>query len=708
MKHMNLKLKQKILGGIVLVVMMVMIASSLVVSYVTYNQNIESTRDRIATGANNVKVEIRKIQSDLIRKMGQMDSVFQVSDNVKFISDFKADYDLSMTQVGYTDMANALFATASGNDIGTMALYDASGEMLAFCEAQADGRYLGGFYYVNPKKAFRFARIPGNGDLNKVQWQDQSALDSLKSPVNIQGLSATRSSGSLKKTETGLAVSVYVPVMVDTYNKETEEMVPQLFGFIIASKYLDKSFAKDMADLTGLHVNLFAGQRLSAGSLPAHETLEASGLAASAGKDWDLSSQPLLPGRIRVDGRQYIQGVLPIYSDTTLAGAVALLRSNTVVMDNTLDVAYTLIIVYLCCLVLIIPVALLFSGTIVKNILKVIASLKDVAEGEGDLTKRIQVSSKDEIGELSRWFNLFIERLQTMIQDISKSSHALSGSVDVTRKEAASISENSGKMSEITASVTQSTNEMSAEISSISQLMDEASDNLGIVASSTEEMTATINEIAKNAENARSMSGQTGDKIGRAKEMVNRLGIDAKAIEAFTESINEISEQTNLLALNATIEAARAGEAGKGFAVVAGEIKVLATQTAQATQDIKEKIDAILNSSSTTVEEIESITTVFGDMNNVVNEIASAIEEQTATTKEIADNSATVAQGIGEVNTSITQFDSMTTEIAGEMETVNQAAAQMSENCTHINKDTGEMEEQTRKLDRLIRRFVIE
>ena len=436
MKFFNLKLKQKILGVIVLVVVMVMIASSLVVSYVTYNQNIKATHERLVTGANNVKVEIREVQSDMIRKLAQMDSVFKVSENVKFISDFKADYDLGMTETGFVDLAHALFATASGSGIQTMALYDAKGELLAFSEAQGNGEYLGGFYYVNPEKAFRFAKIAGDGDLKKSEWQNQPNLPGLKSPVTLPGMSGTQPSGRLEKSGSGLALSVYVPVMVDNYNKEADKMEPQLFGFITASKSLDKAFAGDMADLTGLHVNIFAGQNLSAGNLPGYDTLAAEGLATSAGKDWRLFSQKIFPGSVIVDGKKYIQGVLPIYSGTTLAGAVALLSSNKIVMDNTLHVAYTLIVVYLCCIILIIPVALFFSGTMVKNILKVTASLKDVAEGEGDLTKRIEVSSTDEIGELSQWFNLFIEKLQTMIKDISKSSHALAGSVTVTRKEA--------------------------------------------------------------------------------------------------------------------------------------------------------------------------------------------------------------------------------------------------------------------------------
>jgi methyl-accepting chemotaxis protein len=221
-------------------------------------------------------------------------------------------------------------------------------------------------------------------------------------------------------------------------------------------------------------------------------------------------------------------------------------------------------------------------------------------------------------------------------------------------------------------------------------------------------MTATINEIAKNAESARSMSAETKGKIETASAKVNQLGTDAKEIDGFTASINDISEQTNLLALNATIEAARAGEAGKGFAVVAGEIKELARQTAMATQDIKGKIETIMLSSGDTVAEMTGILKTFGDMNDVVNEIASAIEEQSATTKEIADNTATVATGINDVNANISQFDLLTTDIAKQMETVNQASAKMSENCSSINKDTEEMGTQTAMLDQLINRFKIE
>ncbi len=708
MKGFNFKLKQKILSVIVLVVCMVMIASSLVVSYVTYNQNVTTTNAKLVIGANNVKSKITEIQEDLIRKIAQMDSVFKVSENVKFLGDFKKDYDLGMTEPGFMDLANGLFATATVNNINTMALYDANGELLVFSERQADGQFLAGFYYVNPEKAFKYTRLADDADLKKSKWETNADLPGLANPLTRTGLTSVKPSSSLVRQGNTLVMSIYVPVMVDDYNKDTDQMEPKLFGFVLVSKSLDRSFVTQMAELTGLHINIFTGEDLSFGDLAEYKRMNPAGLSASAAKDWTLKGQEVVPSTIDVGGKSYFQGLLPIYVDTKRQGAVSVLTSSKIVMDNTLQVVYTLVIVYLCCIVLIIPVALFFSGSMVKSLLTVTASLKDVAEGEGDLTKRIEIKSRDEIGELSQWFNLFVEKLQIMISDISASSLSLSKSVQVTRKEANDISENSNKMLETTHSVTQSTNEMSSEITSIAGVVGQASDNLDIVASATEEMTATINEIAKNAEIARAMSNETGEKLANASGQVTQLGMDAKEIDTFTESINEISEQTNLLALNATIEAARAGEAGKGFAVVAGEIKALATQTAEATQDIKMKIQNIMKSSTMTVEEMVTISKTFGDMNDVVNDIASAIEEQSATTKEIADNTATVATGISDVNASITQFDGLTSEIAQEMESVNQASAKMSDNCTHINKDTDEMGTQTGKLDSLINRFVIE
>lgn len=153
-------------------------------------------------------------------------------------------------------------------------------------------------------------------------------------------------------------------------------------------------------------------------------------------------------------------------------------------------------------------------------------------------------------------------------------------------------------------------------------------------------MTTTINEIAQNTEKANTITGEAVSEAKGASDNVDELGSAAQEISKVTETVTEISEQTNLLALNATIEAARAGDAGKGFAVVANEIKELARQTAEATQDIKRRIEGIQDSTSGTVTKIQQISKVINDVNDIVSTIASSVEEQSVTTKEIATNVA--------------------------------------------------------------------
>ncbi len=230
MKVFSLKMKQKILGVILLVIFMVMIASSLVVSYVIYNQNMDGVNADLAAGAKIIKSEIMDMQTELIRKIGQMDSLFKVSENVKFLADFKTDYDLGMTETGFMDLTSALFATAAANGIGSIALYDAQGELLAFSQRDKTEERLTGYYYVNPEKSFKYTRTAEDADLKKSKWETRPQIEGLSIPVNRTGMIAEKSWGHLESTGNDLALSVYVPVMVDDYNKDTDKMAPKQVG----------------------------------------------------------------------------------------------------------------------------------------------------------------------------------------------------------------------------------------------------------------------------------------------------------------------------------------------------------------------------------------------------------------------------------------------------------------------------------------------
>ncbi|MFN2355850.1 MAG: methyl-accepting chemotaxis protein [Desulfopila sp.] len=327
------------------------------------------------------------------------------------------------------------------------------------------------------------------------------------------------------------------------------------------------------------------------------------------------------------------------------------------------------------------------------------------AMADGDLTKTMDVSQKDEIGVLAASLNEMAKNLRRMFGDISTGV----SQVDNSSVQLAAIANQMSTGAESTASrsslVATAAEEMSANQASIAAAMEQASINVNMVAAAAEEMSATINEIARNSSEAKNITSVAVTQSRSASERVNELGNAANEINKVTEVITEISEQTNLLALNATIEAARAGEAGKGFAVVANEIKDLAKQTAAATLDIKTKILGVQEATGITVKEINDIGKVIADVDQIVATIAAAVEEQTATTKEISMNVNQASQGIAEVNENVAQSSTVSSEIASDIAEVNNSANEMSQASNQVKLSAEELSGIADKLKVMMTKF---
>ncbi len=357
--------------------------------------------------------------------------------------------------------------------------------------------------------------------------------------------------------------------------------------------------------------------------------------------------------------------------------------------------------------VVIVLVALLLAGAIVKPVRKVVDNLTELAQGEGDLTVRLVVASGDEIGQLALRFNQFMEKLQAMIKDITTGVGTLSSSSTELSAIAEQLTATAENTSGNASTVATAVEEMSSNLSSVSAAMEQSATNSTMVASASEEMSATINEIAQNAESARAVSGKAVIQARTTSEKMVALGEAAQAISKVTEAITDISEQTNLLALNATIEAARAGEAGKGFAVVANEIKELAKQTAESTLTIRTQISGIQESTQGTVTDIREITRVINDVNEIIATIATAVEEQTAATKEISDNISQTSQGIAEVNENVAQSSTVATEITREIAMVNNSAREMSESSVQVKESAHDLSRLAESLNEMVGRFKV-
>ncbi len=403
-----------------------------------------------------------------------------------------------------------------------------------------------------------------------------------------------------------------------------------------------------------------------------------------------------------------VTGFAPVQNASWI---VAVSQNRSEVLARTIQLRNKILTIAAISLVVVIILIFFATRFIVRGITgpigDVVARLRDIAEGEGDLTMRLDIVSKDELGELAHWFNIFMERMQSVIAKVSsntdevdKASLKLSG---IAEELSSYANDTSGRAN----SVAEATEELDKTVTTVAASMEQSTANAAAVGSASEEMSATISQIVESVQEASHISSSAVKQAGKTAQQMEELEQAAQSISKVTETITDISAKTNLLALNATIEAARAGEAGKGFTVVATEIKELAAQTVEATNDIKQDVSGIQGTSNASIAAIKDIMTIINQINEIVSTITVAVEEQSTAAQEITSNITQTSQGLIEINENMSQGASISGEISGDIAMVSDASSQIAEKSSHVTSQASDLQTLSTELKKIVNSFKI-
>lgn len=363
-------------------------------------------------------------------------------------------------------------------------------------------------------------------------------------------------------------------------------------------------------------------------------------------------------------------------------------------------------------------ISIFISTIISKPIVNTTLLLKDISEGDGDLTKRLEVKSKDEIGQLSQYFNSFVDRIFKLILQVKDNADSLKGSSNGLSSVSEELLSSTENITNAINDVAKGAGEQAKDLTNITNILDNFSEKLGHIVDIISDIDTGANEIqsmADNSGNEMQILIQSINKVTNSfndfVDQISNLGENINQINQITNVINTISDQTNLLALNASIEAARAGEAGKGFSVVAEEIRKLAEQSKSSAKNINSLIDGISKDTNTMLkttnimdEELNNQVTIinstidsFKKIINGVNDVIPKIEEVNTDAVNIDNEKDIILEKIQSSSSVAEEVSASSEEIAASSEQINASTEDMVSSVHALSDVTTNLMEQINK-----------
>ncbi len=610
----KMKLKGKLIIGSLIMVTMLMVVAGVAVSLILYQQNRASSLSQLDRSLNLIRDDLTVKQKKLLADSRQMATMNSMGPKLKFLSEYANEASQSsVVQSTGEEMANDLLQVAKTGDLWRVGVYDNDGTLWAFT-AQEDGggAYILGSTVLKPQRVFHVVTLKHNETLGPEKWRNEQSVPQLSLSAKFSEKIPTEEQAGFAEKDGFLCLRTYVPLVADRINKERKEVEKVKIGFVMGLIKLDGAFADRMSSLSGMAINLFTQKGFSAGTLETYTTLAAKSVDRAQGS-WSVEKQAAVFNDVSVAGNGYFQGLLLLSNDSGSVGAIASLLSKESARANAVQMMERLALVFVGCILLMLPVLFFLSGSLTKPIHLVI--------------KGLTLTSK---------------RVSSASGQVASSSQELA---EGASEQAASLEETSSSLEEMSSMIRQNAD----HASEADQLMKET------------------NQIVRKANESMGLLGQSMKDISGASEETFKI----------IKTIDEIAFQTNLLALNAAVEAARAGEAGAGFAVVADEVRNLAMRAADAASNTSQLIEGIVKKIGGGTELVTKTAHAFADVDTNAAKAAELVSEIAAASEEQAEGTQQVNKAVNQMDKVIQQNAANSEEIAAAADELNRQATEM-------------------------------
>ncbi len=524
---------------------------------------------------------------------------------------------------------------------------------------------------------------------------DKSAVEMV-----IGALAGQPGSGLVVSITSGeMAFDTMVPLALDGGD---------IVGTLKLGSYLRQPTAEYLADVAGAEVLFFSNGTLSATTVPGlSEGQQLAPTVLDRARAGDIVSTVSDYG-----GTAYNAAYIPVAGvDGLIAAVVATLVPRTDLEDQLRNSLFTSLIIVAVTLILLVPAVIVFVRSITRPVGRLVTVMSQIQAGDYAVT--IEGGNRsDEIGTMASAVETFREGLKHTQELERQKVEQDKRAAELRKDEMASVANDfeahinllaqqveaaAVKMMSTAQAMAAVAEETQRQANAANRAAGNASSNVATVATASVELASSISEISRQVEHASAISKHAVTAAEGSSAIMTELSTAAGEIGEVVKLINGIAEQTNLLALNATIEAARAGDAGKGFAVVAGEVKTLANQTGQATDQISGQIKSVQDATQRAVDAIKTTVQTITEISDVNSAIASSVEQQQMATDEIAQNVEAAANGTSEVASNIEGVDEAAGDAGRAAEEVLSQGEELTETSQGLNREVASFLERMRQ-----------